>query len=202
MKNKKTMSINRHRITRQQHGFTVIELLVVIAIIGLLSTLAVVSLSGARVKARDAKRMADLSTIRKAIEVYIQYNEVPPALPATWAELGDDDHLGPFLGSGVPLDPDNGTDGVFVYCVNPVNNNYLLATALSENIDIPEDIDGAVASVVGVDHYTAMTECCSSNDKTVIFVDCNDSNNGDIAIANSPSFYYRSVFCIGKKKYQ
>lgn len=35
-------------------GFTLIELLVVIAIIGILSTIAITSLSGARQKARDA----------------------------------------------------------------------------------------------------------------------------------------------------
>ncbi|MEA1963267.1 MAG: type II secretion system protein [Patescibacteria group bacterium] len=51
-------------------GFTLIELLVVIAIIGLLSTLAVVSLSNARLKARDAKRMSDLKQIATAIELY------------------------------------------------------------------------------------------------------------------------------------
>ena len=45
---------------RKQKGFTLIELLVVIAIIGLLSTLAIVSLNTARAKARDAKRVADV----------------------------------------------------------------------------------------------------------------------------------------------
>ena len=42
-----------------KRGFTLIELLVVIAIIGLLSTMAVVSLNSARLKARDAKRASD-----------------------------------------------------------------------------------------------------------------------------------------------
>ena len=51
-------------------GFTLIELLVVIAIIGLLSTLAVVSLSSARTKARDARRMSDLKQISTALELY------------------------------------------------------------------------------------------------------------------------------------
>ena len=51
-------------------GFTLIELLVVIAIIGLLSTLAVVSLSSAREKARNAKRMSDLKQVSTAMELY------------------------------------------------------------------------------------------------------------------------------------
>jgi type II secretory pathway pseudopilin PulG len=42
---------------------------VVIAIIGLLSTLAVVSLNGARAKARDAKRLSDVKQISTLIEM-------------------------------------------------------------------------------------------------------------------------------------
>ena len=44
-------------------GFTLIELLVVIAIIGLLSTMAVISLNSARAKARDARRLSDVKQL-------------------------------------------------------------------------------------------------------------------------------------------
>ncbi len=59
-------------------GFTLIELLVVIAIIGVLSTLAVVSLNSARQKARDAKRVADVKQIQTALELFYNDNNSYP----------------------------------------------------------------------------------------------------------------------------
>lgn len=62
----------------QKKGFTLIELLVVIAIMALLSTLAVVALSSARQKSRDAKRLADIKQVQTALELYfIDQNAYP-----------------------------------------------------------------------------------------------------------------------------
>ncbi|MCK4454106.1 type II secretion system protein [Candidatus Parcubacteria bacterium] len=68
-------------LNRKQNslGFTLIELLVVIAVIGLLSSIVLVSLSGAKARARDAIRKSDMSQIRKALEVYWSiYEHYPP----------------------------------------------------------------------------------------------------------------------------
>ena len=63
-------------------GFTLVELLVVIAIIGLLATIAFLSLNRARSKARDAKRVSDVRQIQSALELF--YNDqVTPAYPKT-----------------------------------------------------------------------------------------------------------------------
>jgi len=56
-------------------GFTLIELLVVIAIIGILSGIVLVSLGGARAKARDAVRESDIGHIATAMEMDYSDNE-------------------------------------------------------------------------------------------------------------------------------
>ena len=49
-------------------GFTLIEMLVVVAIVGLLSSVVVVGVGGARQKARDAKRVSDVRQIQTWFE--------------------------------------------------------------------------------------------------------------------------------------
>jgi len=63
---------------KTQKGFTLIELLVVIAIIGLLSTLAIVSLNTARIKSRDTSRVATIKQMQSALEMYFNDKKTYP----------------------------------------------------------------------------------------------------------------------------
>ncbi len=71
---------------KQEKGFTLIELLVVIAIIGVMAALVIVNLSSANKKSRDARRKADLSEVRTALELYYDDNLQYPtaATMVTW----------------------------------------------------------------------------------------------------------------------
>ncbi len=66
---------------KKQKGFTLLELLVVIGIIGLLASIIVVNLTGARRRARDTKRVADVRNIQTANEDYYgKYGKYPVTL--------------------------------------------------------------------------------------------------------------------------
>lgn len=120
-----------------------IELLVVIAIIGLLSTLAVVALNTARVKARDAKRLADLHQLQTALELYYNdQNGYPPAAQPITLGKGsaaclDSAGFGnagcsnnPYL-SIVPSDPLQ--SGSYIYSV--VGSSYSVSASLEGTVN-------------------------------------------------------------------
>ncbi|MBI5729079.1 MAG: prepilin-type N-terminal cleavage/methylation domain-containing protein [Candidatus Magasanikbacteria bacterium] len=131
----------------KRQGFTLIELLVVIAIIGLLSTLAVVALGSARVKARDSKRLSDLKQLQTALELYYtDQNAYPPAVPST-SLLGDATHAclnasgfgatgcaNAYMGQ-VPTDPSGTSAAPIYYTYTVASSSYSVAATLEGTVN-------------------------------------------------------------------
>lgn len=108
----------------KRNAFTLVELLVVIAIIGLLSSIAAVSMNGTRSKSRDLKRKTDFKQLVTALDLYYaKYDGYPTTSGAWWSTCnawtplkgvsganGWIPGLAPeFLGQ-LPLDPLRGTN--------------------------------------------------------------------------------------------
>jgi len=68
---------------KNKKGFTIIELLIVIAIIGLLATISIVALNGARQKGRDAKRVGDIRQVQTALELYFNDQNSYPVVASS-----------------------------------------------------------------------------------------------------------------------
>jgi type II secretion system protein G len=73
---------------RSHQGFTLIEVMIVIAIIGILSTVVLTASNGARAKARDAQRFADLKSIEAALHLYLLNNRDLPDETGVTASAG------------------------------------------------------------------------------------------------------------------
>lgn len=129
--------------TKKHKGFTLIELLVVIAIIGILASIVLVSLGGARTKAKDAAIKANMDSMRLAAEIYYTDN-----LTYTTATTTDGYVQAKAAADAVDPDPDGDK-----WTVNFSADAYCIARALPGGGDWCVDSVGAVefATTTGCD---------------------------------------------------
>lgn len=77
-------TINHELLTmnkrQKRSAFTLIELLVVISILAVLTTFATVNYTQAKIKGRDARRKADLKSLKQALELFYHENGHYPPL--------------------------------------------------------------------------------------------------------------------------
>lgn len=126
-----------------------VELLVVITIIGILSTVVVVSLNSARVRARDSKRLADVRQIALALEFCYDLNQkyvAPADYPGVGAALTCS---GTTFVAAMPSDPSTGN--AYGYAVDNASNpqKYVLAATIEQetNPALDTDVDGTVYGI-------------------------------------------------------
>lgn len=103
------MSVFRPGVTKKKlsgsafsSGFTLFELLVTISIIGILLAIGVVSFTTAQRSGRDARRRADLTALRNALEEYKASSQLYPA------NCTDSTLISSVLPEGYPVDPQTG----------------------------------------------------------------------------------------------
>jgi len=160
---------------KNQRGFSLVELLVVISIIGMLSTMAVVSLGGARKKSRDARRLTDIKQIRTALELYYNdNNEYPPSGGGTGAisdsnsKITESDPIKTVGGETymlkMPQDPKS-TQGYY-YKRGTDNKTYVLHYVLETKANNSIAAGGHCATPASMTDESNTN--CSSTDPTVL----------------------------------
>jgi len=105
---------------RKSHGFTLIEILVVIAIMAILMSIIFGSITAARTKSRDNKRLSDVKEIQLALEQYFDANNAYPLSSSNTFTASN--ALAPYV-NPLPTDPSSGagyyyaSDGNSYFCV-------------------------------------------------------------------------------------
>jgi prepilin-type N-terminal cleavage/methylation domain-containing protein len=123
-------------------GFTLIELLVVIAIIGILSSVVLASLSTARAKSRDARRISDVGQIQLALELFYDASSTYPLAATVNAYTASSTALGVLAPTYIPKIPTDPTNGQF-YVYGASSTKYVIAASLEryDNSALTSDAD-------------------------------------------------------------
>jgi type II secretion system protein G len=67
------------KVKSPTQGFTIVELLIVIVVIGILAAITVVAYNGIQQRGRDARRLADIKSVDRALQLYYVDNGSYPS---------------------------------------------------------------------------------------------------------------------------
>ena len=72
-------------MVKNKRGFTIVEIMIVVIVIAILVTLTIVTYNGMKRRAEDAKRVSDLTSLVKAIQIYKHRNGAFPTINTPYA---------------------------------------------------------------------------------------------------------------------
>lgn len=114
----------------KQKGFTLVELLIVIAIIALLSTAVTFAIQTVQARGRDARRVADMDQLVKALNLYLNENTTYPISATAICIDGSDLVTTALQGANIvqqpfvdPLYPDD-TNNCYRYQSDGIGSTY------------------------------------------------------------------------------
>ena len=145
-------------MTKKSRGFTLIELLVVIAIIGILAAIVLVSLTGARTKARDARIKADISQVRALAELV--YNDADVYNYAALCDITDtlNEAAGTYKDELGVIETDvsgqNGGTSPVCFTGDTTTDNYCVSAVLASGGNVCVGATGKTGTVACTDDVT------------------------------------------------
>lgn len=137
----------------KKQGFTIVELLIVVVVIGVLAAIVIVAYNGITASANDSKRVSDLRSLAKVIEIYKVENggyprcgatgpNTTPSLSSGTAQSCLADELVPNYIGAIPVDPTNSGSYIYRYAAGyvqtgptafdgtPATDNFILGVRL------------------------------------------------------------------------
>lgn len=166
-------------MNKNTQAFTIIELMVTVAIIAILSSIILANLTGAQLKARDAKRVSDIVQLQLALELYFDRCNQYPSLGAEFLPKLDASNGCPTIsGTQVKFSdftsklPVPSTAGDYKYAVNNFSTptDYVLQAKLEKpNQATKDDIDGSFTTYIFAPDNSAPSSGSAST------LDCSDS---------------------------
>ncbi len=135
-------------IKNSSRGFTLVELMIVVAIIALLSGIVMMNFGSTRGRARDAKRISDMSHLQLALELFFdRCNSYPDIVSGT--TIIDEFYECPTNSSvtlrtyiaQVPAPPSSPTfdQADYMYQINTSKTDYILYTQLEYYNEVVKD---------------------------------------------------------------
>lgn len=165
------MTTKIKKFLKSESGFTLIELLVVIGIIAILATIGAINFSGARAKARDGKRQADINQIGASFEAAAA-GSVDGLYPTTVpAEI-----------TSAAVTPPGSAGDQYCYVVTSARTTFYVATPVEDSAvnglkdkGYETDITTVVADTAGEIGSGPGTSCPVTG--TAGTIDCDDSGS-------------------------